>query len=177
MKNPLKYLLEPRPLLVNVANISIIVGVASAMITAAIALVGLHHDRIKMSVDRKQRSAELMLKLDDQLEKYQDIMDELDTDNTNSTKVVLHPIGKITDRHLEGYLGLYDTIGVLIKSDLFTCSMAYNEFSYDINMACTNDEIKNYIMEERKQYKDLRGNFLYLCELYKGDRNPCKDLK
>ena len=144
---------KPNPLLANITNIFIIVGVAFAMVTAIIALVGLANDRTKMIVDRKQKSAELMFRLDDRLDKYQYIIDELDElydPDTVQTRFLLQPLGKVNTKDLEGYLGLYDTIGFLMVSDMFICSMAYNEFSYDIQIACSNDEIQNYIRDVRE---------------------------
>ncbi len=135
------------------AKVAIIAGIVFGVIT-------IQTEKIKLKADRALRSADLMLRFDDKLEKYQDIIDELDTDDTGVK--IRQPAGKFSDSHLEAYIGIYDTIGGLAKEDLLTCSMMYDEFSFDINKACANEDIMNYLSAIRENDSTLYGNFGFI---------------
>jgi hypothetical protein len=146
-------------ILAGLANLSIIVGVTFAIFTFL-------NERTKIQADRNQRSADLILRLDDKLDKYQDVIDKLDTDDTK-LKLFKSKGGKFTESHVEAYVGIYDLIGELIKHDLLLRTMVYNEYSYDIEKACANEQLMNYISECRKTDCDLYQNFIDLCTTYR----------
>ncbi len=148
------------------AKAAIIAGIIFGVIT-------IQTEKTKLKADRALRSADLMVRFDDKLDKYQDNIDEFDTDDTGLK--ILQPAGKFSEGHLEAYIAIYDTIGELAKEDLLTCSMMYNVFSYDINKACVNEDIMNYISTIRENDSTLYGNFWGLYAKYKKGGNPCED--
>jgi hypothetical protein len=158
-----KFIYEECHLLTNLASLAIILGVVFAVFTV-------RNEVVKMKADRAQRSASLMLKLDDKLNRYEDIINELDTDDTG-----FKPIEKFGQDRVEGLIGTYDMIGELAKHDLLLCSMLYNEFSYDIVRACRNPELKAYIAWIRKQDSTLYVNFIDLCDKFRKGGRGCKD--
>ena len=152
-----KFIQDISPILAGLANLAIILGVIFAMFT-------FWNEKVKIKADRAQRSADLILRLDDKLEKYLDITDELVTDD-----------GKFSESNIEGLIGVYDLIGELVKQDLLLCSMVGNEFSYEIDKTCKNEEITNYIAEIRKGDSSLYVNFAELCSKFSKGGKGCKD--
>lgn len=146
------------PVLENLANLAVFVGIIFALVTVII-------DKTKIETDTAQKSAEFVFKLDDMLEKYQDLIEYLDTEDSKIQ--ILEPSGKFSSSHIEGYLGVYELMGDLFKRGILISSMVDNAFSYDIERACSNETIMDYVAKCRKQDCNLYLHFLMLCNHYK----------
>lgn len=86
--------------------------------------------------------------------------------------------GKFSDSDLEDYIGNFETIGELEKRKLIDQKMAYNEFSYSVEKAWCNNDVRSHIDETRQQSSDYFINFENLARTFlkKDKKEDCKNL-
>jgi len=113
---------------------------------------------------RLQNSADLTLRLGSEIDTgvNQELEDALDSDPTTPILKRPNSAGKFTDVQLDGYLGEYETLNDLYRSGLITCSMMYDEFSYDLETAYRNKDVRAEIAEDRKDDPTVWQGFLDL---------------
>ncbi|SRR5216684_4152966 len=120
---------------------------------------------------RLQQSADFALRLDQDFNTAvnQDLSDTLDSDP--ATPILKRPKGggKFSVSQLDQYLSEFETLDDLYQSDLITCRMMYNEFSYDLEDAYKNKEVMAEVAEERKDDPTIWQGFLDLGRLF--DKN------
>jgi hypothetical protein len=111
---------------------------------------------------RQQNSADLTLRLGQELNTglNQNLIDALDADPTKP--ILTKSGGQFTVAQLGWYLGEYETLDDLYRSDLITCRMMYNEFSYDLEKAYKNRDVMAEIANERKDDPTIWQGFLDL---------------
>jgi hypothetical protein len=103
---------------------------------------------------RLQNSADLSLRLGQELDSRQNVRLEDALDSDPATPILRAHAGKFTVDQLDGYLGEYETLDDLYQSGLITCPMMYNEFSYDIETAYRNRDVMAQVAHERKEEND-----------------------
>jgi hypothetical protein len=103
---------------------------------------------------RLQNSADLSLRLSQELDSRENerLEDALDSDP--ATPILRGHGGRFTVDQIDGYLGEYETLDDLYKSGLITCRMMYNEFSYDIETAYKNRDVMAQVATEQKEEND-----------------------
>ncbi len=90
--------------------------------------------------------------------------------------------GKYSDSDIEDYIGHFETLGDLQKRKLVDFGMAYNEFSYDVEKAWCNKDIRLHIDEVRRDDKDASNMFFMNFEnlakafLKRDKKDDCKNL-
>ena len=67
--------------------------------------------------------------------------------------------GRYSDSDIEYYIGHFETLGDLQKRKLVDLGMAYNEFSYDVEKAWCNKDIRLHIDEARMDDKNSGNTF------------------
>jgi hypothetical protein len=168
--------------LTAVANIAVIIGVAFAIVGVVIAIQTLKQTQ-------QIASATLILKLRDDLDgnKYSKITAEIQNHDQN------HPLlsradggrgGAFRQIDIEGYIGNFEDIGYLIQDGVILSKMAYDHFSYDVEKAWCNKDVKKLIAESRKidrsttaSSDQIYGKFERLAQSYLSNENQsCKDL-
>jgi len=135
------------------ANLAVLSGVIFAM--------------IQISDYRVKSSAELVLRFGEYLDEdpYLSISQVLDTSNV-STKI-LQPAGRFSSGEIERYLGTFETLGDLYHNGLITYEMLDVNYSYYIQKAYSNEEIRNYVMDAHRINSKWWNNFIQLGELFK----------
>ena len=78
---------------------------------------------------RLQNSADLSLRLNQELESRINTRLEDALDSDPATPILREHSSKFTVEQLDGYLGEYETLDDLYRTGLITCRMMYNEFS------------------------------------------------
>ena len=133
--------------------------------------------------NRKIASANFVLQIEQRLNgnRYDNITAAIE--DNKSTWPLLKPRGKFTESNIEDYIGNYDEVGTLYKDGLINESLAYDDFSYDVEKAYCNKDIYNYIQDLRKQDGDLTGpqafycDFEHLAKIFLAkDKKTCADL-
>lgn len=104
------------------------------------------------TLEQTQRidSATLALRMDDELAqpKYQRAINAIEgayVIHDEYWKIVQDDGGIVKPTDLYGYIGQLDSIGLLVHDGLLDKSTAYNEFSYHIEKAFCNRDIKSYL--------------------------------
>lgn len=116
---------------------------------------------------RVKSSAELVLRFGEYLDEdpYLSISQVLDTSNV-STKI-LQPAGRFSSGEIDRYLGTFETLGDLYYNGLITFEMLDINFSYYIQKAYSNEEIRAYVMDAHRTNPKWWTNFIQLGELFK----------
>jgi len=104
-------------------------------------------------------------------------------DDNKSTFKLLKPDGEFSPNDIETYLNGYDFVGNLNNDNLVDMRLAYDEFSYDVEKAFCNNDIRQHIRDLRSKDKDKTGpnsfywGFTTLAEQFlKRDNKTCVDL-
>jgi uncharacterized membrane protein len=90
--------------------------------------------------------------------------------------------GKYSDSDIEDYIGHFETIGDLQKRKVIDWGMAYNEFSYDVEKAWCNKDIRLHIDEVRMEDKNSSNMFFIHFEnlakffLARDKKEDCRNL-
>lgn len=111
-----------------------------------------------------QSSANFMLRLNQEFHSpaYEELSDALDSDPAAPILKKQKAGGRFTVHQLDWYLAEYETLDDLYQSDLITCRMIYNEFSYDLEKAYKNKDVMAEVVKERKGDTSLWQGFLKL---------------
>ena len=151
-KKPKEILAEVQQALQFVVNLAVLAGVIFAVIQI--------HDY------RLRESAQLVLRFGEYLDDdpYLQISQHLDT--CSVTSKVFTPEGPFSVGEIDRYLGTFETLGDLYDNGLITYGMLDNGFSYYIQKAYANYEIKDYIADSRSQNPKLWKGLLSLVDLF-----------
>jgi hypothetical protein len=92
--------------------------------------------------------------------------------------------GKFRDLDIERYLSNFEDIGYLLQEGLILPEMAYHHFSYDVEKAWCNDDVRRVVREARKSDKSVTvasdpfyGKLENLAQSYLArERQSCKDM-
>jgi hypothetical protein len=130
--------------------------------------------------NQKVNSASFVLKISDSLDKkYSKIMSAID-DHENNYKL-LHK--RFSKKQLEDYISSFETLGNLVKEEVITKEMAYNELGYDLEKAWCNKDVRKYINDSREDDKNISGPnafFIGFEEMAKyslsRDKKTCSDM-
>jgi hypothetical protein len=63
--------------------------------------------------------------------------------------------GKFRDLEIEQYISVFEDIGYLVEGNLIISTMAYNEFSYDVEKAWCNADVQRVVADARKSDKSI----------------------
>jgi hypothetical protein len=160
------------------ANIAVIIGVIVAISGVFVALKTLKEAQ-------GAASATLVLQLRRTLEadRYKTITVEIQK-NDATYKLLQRHQGKFHEIHIEEYIGNFEDIAYLMTENVILPEMVYNHFSYDIEKAWCNDDVREVVLEARKADKSMTaasdpmyGNFEKLANIYlTKEHQSCKDL-
>ena len=105
-----------------------------------------------------------MLRLNQELEKplYENLSDALASDPATPILKRRKGGGRFTVAQLDSYLGQYETLDDLYRSNLINCRMMYNEFSGELEDAYKNKDVMTEVAEERKDDPTVWQGFLDL---------------
>jgi len=176
--------------LTAIQSVSIIVGVVVALWQLLEISAQTKLQAQTLSQTQKTASADLVLrlrlKLDDKM--YEKITIEIQNHDQN------HPLlvradgskggGKFRGADIEGYIGNFEDIGYLVQDNLVVTKMAYDHFSYDVEKAWCNLDVKQIVADAQKADKSttalsdpMYGNFKKLALDYlTKEHQTCKDL-
>ena len=156
----------------NMQSVAIILGVC-------VALWQLQIQNETLQATKEIESGKFMLELSKNMDadKYASLIDAIEGHDANF-HILKNQGGKFSDNDVEDYIGNFETIGYLETRKLIDLKMAYNEFSYDVEKAWCNQDVKNHIVEVRKQDSTFFANFesLALAFLKEDKRENCKNL-
>jgi hypothetical protein len=109
--------------------------------------------------------------------KYAELTSAIE-DNDENFHILKSNRGKFSDTTLEDYIGNFETIGELEKRKLIDRKMAYNEFSYSVEKAWCNKDVRSHINETRKQGSEFFINFENLARIFLKEDivKDCKNL-
>jgi len=159
-------------------SLAVIAGVAVAIVSAIVATKTLKETQ-------KTASATVVLKLRETLDElqYKNISDEIQ--NNRSPHALLKDRGgRFNDLDIERYIGNFEDLGYLVRENVVDGEMVYHHFSYEIEKAWCNDDVKDIVTKEQKADKSITatsdpfyGNFekLALSFLNK-ERQSCGNL-
>ena len=130
--------------------------------------------------NQKVNSANFVLKISDELDKkYSKIMSAIDDHESNYK--LLHK--RFSEKQLEDYISSFETLGNLVKEEVITKEMAYNELGYDLEKAWCNQDVRKYINDSRKDDNNISGPnafFIGFEEMAKyslsRDKKTCSDM-
>lgn len=147
------------------AEVLHLIEVAAIVGAAVFAGYQLQMVRQQLLLQRQQSSADFALRLNNEFDKpaYKNLSNALDSDPGSP---ILKPRGKFSVFDLDWYLGQYETLDDLYRSGLITCPMMYNEFSYNLEQAYKNKDVKVEIAEERKGDPGVWSAFLDLAKQF-----------
>ncbi|HVS82202.1 MAG TPA: hypothetical protein VHE60_10750 [Pyrinomonadaceae bacterium] len=116
-------------------------------------------DAMKAEIEntRLNRSADLILKFDERLDKppYPKLRSIIES---GKPILKIHG-GKFSTDDLEGYLGIFDSLNDLYVKNMVSKDLFYNEYSYDIERAYDHPEIQSFLKEIRKAEADYYIGF------------------
>jgi hypothetical protein len=126
-----------------------------------------------------------VLKLRDTLDglQYKNISDEIQN-NTSSYVLLKDRGGRFDDLDIERYISNFEDLGYLVHENVVDGEMVYHHFSYEIEKAWCNADVKDIVTKEQKADRSitatsdpLYGNFekLALSFLNK-EHQSCGDL-
>jgi|GEM_PF-735462 len=117
-------------------------------------LMGKQLDAMKADIEdtKLNRSADLMLRFDEQLDKKPN--PQLRMVIQSGKPILKVHGGKFTEDDLEGYLGIFDALSDLYEKGMINKELFYNNYSYDIEKAYDNSEVQSYLKELRKTEAD-----------------------
>lgn len=131
--------------------------------TEVIAIVGTTlFAALQLRALRLQNSADLALRLDQQLNTDVNENLENDLDSDPRTPILKEHGGKYTVIQLDNFLSQYETLDDLYQNGLITCRMMYNEFSGDLEDAYKNKDVMAQVAEERKDDPSTWEGFIHL---------------
>jgi hypothetical protein len=100
-----------------------------------------------------------------------------------------HPLtrargGKFNDSDVEQYIVNFEDIGYLVQENVIVAQMAYNHFSYDVEKAWCNTDVRRIVQAARKADKSITatsdplfGNLENLATNYlRKEQQICKNL-
>jgi hypothetical protein len=161
------------------SSVAVILGVIVAVIGAVVAINTLKETQ-------KAASATLILQLRDTLEggRYKTITDAIQN-NDSAYPLRQGHHGKFHDIDVEEYVGNFEDIGYLIHEDVILPEMAYDHFSYDIEKAWCNADLRQIVHEARAADRSstaatdpFYGNFEKIAEEYLAkEHQTCKDIE
>jgi hypothetical protein len=161
------------------ANVAVISGIIAAGVGVTLTLKSLRQTQATAS-------ATLVLTLRDALEndRYASITREIEN-NPSSHPIRRDKGGKIDDLDVERYLGNFEDIGYLVDENVLIPEMAYHHFSYDVEKAWCNADIRALVAEARKGDKSAAattdpfyGNLQRLAERYlRREHQDCGNLE
>lgn len=109
---------------------------------------------------RLTRSGDLTLRLDSLLATPVNTRLRITIQSGQKPKPILKEHGaQFTDDDLENYLGIFDSLGDLYEKGMIDKDSFYNDYSYDIEKACDNSEIKTYLRDIRREEADFFSDF------------------
>lgn len=160
-----------------VQNIVVILGVCFAAY------------QLKLQVDTLQATKEIesgkfVLELSRNIDadKYKKIINAIEDHDANFP-ILKSSGGSFSDSEIEDYIGNFETIGDFENRQIIDRRMAYNEFSYPIEKAWCNKDIRQHIVETRKRDnvpsdKVFFSNFENLARsfLKEDKRENCNDI-
>jgi len=106
---------------------------------------------------RLSRSEDLILRFDERLDRPP--FPKLRSVIESGKPILQRNGGNFTTDDLEGYLGVFDSLSDLYAKSMVSKDLFYNEFSYDIEKAYDNKEIKSYLEAIRKDETDFYLGF------------------
>jgi hypothetical protein len=131
-------------------------------------------------------SATLALNLRDKIDgnRYTKITNEIQ-DNGSAHALLKERGGKFRDIDVEEYISNFEDIGYLVREDVIAEQMAYDHFSYDIEKAWCNGDVRRVVEAARKADRSVSaktdpfyGKFEALANQYLStERQSCKDLE
>lgn len=132
-----------------------------------IALIQLHLQNKTLETTREIESGKFVLEFSRNLEadKYRAISSAIKNHDENF-HILKAQGGKFSDSDLEDYLGNFESIGELETRKLIELNMAYNEFSYSVEKAWCNRDIRSHIDATRKQSSYFFINFETLAHAF-----------
>lgn len=91
--------------------------------------------------------------------------------------------GQFTSDDVEGYLGDFEDIGIMVRNNVLLPDMAYDDFAYEFEKTWCNNDIQYVINNDRKLDRDLTkpnrfwDNFEYLSKIFfQKDNKTCADM-
>jgi|GEM_PF-1508897 len=104
---------------------------------------------------RKVESAKFVLDASNTLSNgdYGDILTAIegtDKPHSSSYPILKKSGGNFNSIDIDDYLGLYNDVGVLYQENLVDETMAYDEFSYDVEKAYCNKDVSSEVMRLRQ---------------------------
>jgi len=146
-----------QPFLQLLVNLSIIAGVVFAF--------------IQVGDYRIRTSADIVLKFGEYLDDYPYLKISQTLDVENKDVKIFQPEGKFSVRDIDRYLGTFETLGSLYKKGLITCDMFKTDFSYYIQKAYLNEEVRNYINDVNTEGQKLWPNLVFLGSRFVNEKN------
>ncbi|MCM0084374.1 hypothetical protein L4X63_22570 [Geomonas sp. Red32] len=135
--------------------------------------------------DQMVKSADFVMKISEELRKarYDKITNAIQ-DHDGKYPILATKVHQGFPEHLlDEYLGNFETLGNLVKDGVITKKMAYNELSYDVEAAWSNEDVRRFIRDQRKENKvrdredAFYTGFEYLArECFKQDGKPLPGL-
>jgi hypothetical protein len=154
-----------------IQNIVVIAGVV-------IALLQLQIQGNTLQATKEIESGKFILEFSRNIDnqKYTELVSAIQ-DNNENFPILKNRGGKFTESDLEDYIGNFETIGELESRKLIDMNMAFNEFSYSVEKAWCNKNIRNHIDQARKSNSYFFINFETLAlEFLKKDKiESCKN--
>lgn len=136
----------------QIANIAIIIGVIFAF--------------IQIADYRSRTSADIALKFGEYLDDghYLNISEALDTEDKD--KKIFQPEGSFSIGEIDRYLGTFETLGNLYKRELIDCETFKVNFSYYIQKAFSNEELRSYINDVDGRGEKWWPNLIFLSDVF-----------
>ena len=106
---------------------------------------------------KASRSADFILRFDERLtrEPFQKIRSAIE----NGKPILKAHGGKFSEDDLEGYLDILDSLNDVYSKGVISKDLFYNSYSYDIENAYDNSEVKAYLKDIRKEDPDFYSGF------------------
>ena len=161
-------------------NISLIVAILSFMATAIVAFcteqqVNTLQKQIQNSHD--QQSATFMIDFNNQLRNGADSYSGLISAISNNEPILYGPGAKFMNEKVDDYLMMWALLDEVVDKNLITPEMASDAFSYDVEKAYCNPDIKKYVQEVQAKAggpdSEIDGGFTDIArEFIRNDDQP-----
>jgi hypothetical protein len=134
---------------------------------------------------QKVNSATFVMKISEEVSnrKYFKLAFEIEEHDNNHKILASKTTKGFSTRHLEDYIGIFDTLGNFVSDGVVTKEMAYNALSYEVEKAWCNEDVKRHVHELRKSDKaksalnEYYRDFETLADSFlKRDGYKCADL-
>lgn len=138
----------------------------AALVTTLTAIVGVYFGLQSLSESAKANQGNIILTLnrdfffDARLLKVRQAIE-------NNESILIQNSGKLTDQDLDDYLGMFEIMDDLKSRKIIDSDLLKNNFCFYIKGAYNNKEIKEYIIDIRKQNNNQ--------DIYNGTEKLAKD--